>query len=241
MVKVLILGGTAEARALAEALAPRHHVTTSLAGRTRNPETLPGTVRTGGFGGAEGLRRYVEENAIDAVIDATHPFAETISANARQACTTTPRLRLDRPAWTLPATAAVIRVPDMKQAAQRLPDVAKRAFLTVGADSLSAFHQVEGVWMLARVLEAPTAPTPFEIVVARPPFAQANERALLQTHAIDTVVAKDAGGTATEAKISAAIKEEVTLILIDRPAPEPGERVETVDDAVAWLESLVGC
>lgn len=240
MAKILILGGTTEARELAMVLAPEHTVTTSLAGRTQTPSSLAGDVRVGGFGGANGLKAYLREHTVDAVIDATHPFAAVISANAREACeaTATPRLQWVRPAWVLPDAATVVRVPDLAEAARRLPEISKRALLTVGAASLDAFRPVHNVSMVARVIDAPLDPAPFEIIVARPPFDLNGERALLAQHAIDTVVTKDAGGAATAAKLQAAAEHGAALLIIERPPPEPGAHAATVEDAVDWIRTL---
>lgn len=241
MANVLILGGTADARALAAALAGRHAVVTSLAGRTRAPDTLAGSVRVGGFGGADGLAAYLREARIDVLVDATHPFAQRISANARAACdaTDTPRLMLVRPAWTLSADARVVRAATLTDAAAALPGLARRAFLTVGRDSLDAFAGVEGVWFLVRMLDAPSAPlalADYAVVTGRPPFPEEAERALMREHAVDTLVAKNAGGAATEGKILAAAHLGLSILLIDRPPREPGDIVETVGQAEDWIK-----
>lgn len=244
MASLLILGGTAEARALAAALVPGHTVVTSLAGRTGKPEAIAGSVRTGGFGGADGLTAYLRGTRPDALIDATHPFARRISANARAACdaTGTPRLILTRPAWTLPARARAVRAATLADAAATLPGLARRAFLTVGRDSLDAFAAVQGVWFLVRMLDAPTAPlalADYAVMTGRPPFTEEAERALFIEHAIDTLVAKDAGGGATEGKILAAAGLGVTIVLIERPAREPGDTVETVAEAEDWIRQTL--
>lgn len=236
MAKILLLGGTTEARALAARLAPDHNVVTSFAGRTAVPKNIAGTVRVGGFGGSRGLADYLKAEGIDLLIDATHPFAARISANARAACdaSETPRLILRRPPWN-PVGADIQRAATVEHAALLLPALGKRAFLTVGRDSLAPFRDVKGVWMLARYLEAPAEPRPFHIIVGRPPFAEETERRLLRDHGITVLVAKDAGGAATEAKITAAVKEGVRILMIDRPKPEPGTGVESVDAAVDWV------
>lgn len=238
--KVLILGGTAEARALATRLAADHEVITSLAGRTRAPHSLAGSVRTGGFGGAEGLATYLVQENIDVLVDATHPFAARIAANARQAADSAgvPRLVLDRPAWALPDDAAVTVVPSLDAAAAVVSGLSKRAFLTVGRDSLASFSEVTGVWFLVRLIEAPDGPLAlkdYAVTTGRPPFDEDAERALIRDNAIDCVIAKNAGGAATAAKITAAVAEGLPIILIDRPPSEPGDTVTTAADAEDWI------
>ena len=240
MAKILILGGTTEARELAESLTSDHDVITSLAGRTRTPDQGYGTLRVGGFGGAEGLAAYLAAEEVEAVVDATHPFSVRISANARAACDKAgvPRLMLIRPAWSLPESANVTTFPSPDAVAAALPDLAKRAFLTVGRDSLSAYSDVSGVWFLVRVLETPDGPLPlrdYGVVTDRPPFVEEDERALIREHAIDCLVAKNAGGTATQAKITAALAEGIRIVLIDRPPVEPGDAVAAVSDGEVWI------
>ncbi len=241
--KVLILGGTAEAARLArramDAFGDRAQIITSLAGRTRTRADLPGRVRVGGFGGAQGLADYLKAEAIDAVIDATHPFAAAISAHAAAACgeAGVPRLVLVRAPWRPKPGHAWTDVDDVNAAADALVGVAKRAFLTTGRGGLEPFAIVPDVWFLVRLMEAPEKPLPLpnhRIIVQRPPFTLDSERALLAEHRIDTLVAKNSGGI-TEAKIDAALAMGVRVVLIRRPPPPPGETVETVDAALAWV------
>jgi precorrin-6A/cobalt-precorrin-6A reductase len=241
--KVLILGGTAEAARLArravDAFGTRATIITSLAGRTRTRADLPGRVRVGGFGGAEGLADYLEADAIDVVIDATHPFAAAISGHAAVACARTgvPRLALVRPPWRLDPGTAWREVDDLKAAATALAGAAKRAFLTTGRGGLEAFAAVPDAWFLVRLMEAPERPLPLpdhQVIVQRPPFTVDSEKTLMREHRIDTLVAKNSGGI-TEAKITAARDLGVRVVLIRRPPPPPGDAVETVDAALAWL------
>lgn len=246
--KVLILGGTAEAAELArravDTFGARAQIITSLAGRTRARAELPGQVRIGGFGGAQGLIEYLKKEAIDLVIDATHPFAAAISAHAADACARTgvPRLALVRPPWRLEPGAAWREVDDLKSAAAALANNANRAFLTTGRGGLEAFAAVPEVWFLVRLMEAPEKPLPLpdhQVIVQRPPFTVDSEIALMREHRVDTLVAKNSGGI-TEAKIAAARDLGVRVVLIRRPPPPPGDAVETVAAALAWLERRLG-
>jgi precorrin-6A/cobalt-precorrin-6A reductase len=240
--RLLILGGTGEALALAEGLAgdPGIEVVTSLAGRTRSPTPPPGRVRTGGFGGVDGLRAYLEAEVVDLVIDATHPFAAEISRNAAAACDALglPRLRLDRPPWGAVEGDNWISVPDNAAAARRLPGLARRVFLTVGRRELAAYTGLDDLWFLVRLIEPPTAPLPlakYELLLARGPFGEAEEVALFERQRIEALVTKNSGGLATAAKLAAARSLALPVVMIERPAPPPGEAVESVKAAVAWV------
>ena len=241
--KVLILGGTAEAAALARALAEeaRVAVTTSLAGRTRAPAELPGAVRRGGFGGARALADYLKSRAVDIVVDATHPFAARISRNAAQACAAAgvPRLALTRPAWTARDGDRWTRVPDAASATGALPGLCRRVFLTIGRQELSAFAGLNDIWFLVRLVEPPEDPIPledFRLVLGRGPFSLARETALLRAHGIEAVVSKNSGGAGTYAKIEAARALDLPVVMVERPALPEGETVETVAAARAWIE-----
>lgn len=239
MVRVLILGGTAEAAALARAAAerPAFEIITSLAGRAGIPD-VPGRVRIGGFGGAAGLERFLRDAAIDRVIDATHPFAARISAHAEQACTAAgiPRLVLTRPEWPRTADDRWTLVDDMAEAAAWLPELGRRAFLTVGAGEVAGFAAVRGVWFLVRLLkDGPPPLVDCQVVNDRPPFTATAERTLMRQHAIDLLVTKASGGTATLGKIIAARQLGLPVLMIRRPPPPLGDAVDTVAAAAAWL------
>ncbi len=246
--RLLILGGTTEAAALARRvvgdMAGRLDVVTSLAGRTEPPPALAGTVRSGGFGGADGLLEFLEAERIDLVVDATHPFAAVISAHAREACARcgVERLMVVRPPWRPEPGDRWTEVTDGRAAAALLPTVARRTFLTVGAHSLSPFAGLADVWFLVRVMTAPETPLPLtrcDVVVERPPFTVEHEQDLMAAHRVDALVAKQSGGAAGAAKLTAARRLGLPVVLIARPEPEPGETVATVDQAMAWLSDRV--
>ncbi len=245
---LLILGGTTEARELARRvtlmIGKRVRVTTSLAGRRNSAPDLAGEVRTGGFGGIEGLKDYLGDKAVDLVVDATHPFSPTISDHAAAACAgaEVPRLQLLRPVWALPPSAKYLEAGDLPEAAEMLPGMAKRVFLTTGLRGLEAFSGLDDLWFLVRLIDAPETPPPLanhHLISGNPPYTLEDERALLAEHNIDTLVAKQSGGSGTEAKITAALEAGVVIVLIGRPPPEPGPQAETVDEAFAWIESQV--
>ena len=245
--RLLILGGTGEAAALAQGALARFgdaiRVTTALAGRTRQPGPLAGEVRIGGFGGAVGLAAYLAEHAIDRLIDATHPFAAEISRAARLAAeqTRVPRLVLRRPQWRRHPLDRWIEVDNLAAAARLVGRVGRRAWLTVGATGLEAFAPAEGVSFVVRLIDQPRAPLPLprcEIVLGRGPFSVVEERRLIARHAIDVVVCKASGGAATEAKLVAARELGLPVVMVRRPPAEPGPAVETVAAALDWLAGL---
>ncbi len=237
---VLILGGTGEAIALATLLvADGRRVVSSLAGRTTAPRLPPGEVRRGGFGGVDGLRDWLRAHRPIAVIDATHPFAETISAHAVAACAAegVPRLALARPPW--PSDPAWHRVASLAEAAARLPALGRRALLTVGATGLDAFTAPPGGEIIARVVTPPEPPPPgLTLVVARGPFTAEGETAFLRSRTIDLLVTKDSGGDATAPKLAAARALGVAVLVIDRPPRPPGPTAESPAAARAWLDSI---
>jgi precorrin-6A/cobalt-precorrin-6A reductase len=245
--RLLILGGTGEAAALARAVLARFSeridVTTALAGRTRHPGPIPGLVRIGGFGGAAGLAEYLAAGRIDRVVDATHPFAAEISRAARLACdqVDVPRLLLLRPAWRRHPLDRWIEVDSVEAAAQIVGRVGRRALLTVGASDVSAFAPASGVRFVVRMIDPPHDKLPLryhEVVLGRGPFALTEERHLLQRHAVDVLVCKASGGAATEAKLIAARELSLPVIMVRRPPAERGLSVETVEGAIDWLAAL---
>jgi precorrin-6A/cobalt-precorrin-6A reductase len=239
---ILILGGTAEARHLAAALDPLPDVSvvSSLAGRTSAPLLPPGRVRIGGFGGPAGLSVFLRAERISAVIDATHPFAAVISANAVTAAAGAgvPLLVLRRPGWTAREGDDWRRVPTVADAATALPGIGRRALLTTGRQTLAAFAALDEVWFLVRAVEPPAPPFParMTVILDRGPFTRDGERALIEAHAVDVVVTKDSGSPSTAAKLDAARDLGLPVLMVDRPPVPPGaEAVPTVPDAVAWV------
>jgi precorrin-6A/cobalt-precorrin-6A reductase len=246
--RLLILGGTAEARALAELAVARYgarlDVITSLAGRTMTPAKTAGAQRRGGFGGAAGLARYLAAERIDALVDATHPFAAAISANARAAAATArvPRLMLVRPQWRRPKAARWIAVDDAAAAAAAVQPLGQRIWLTFGGRELAAFAPLAGKWFLVRRIERSAEPLPLAncvLVLGRGPFTIEHERRLLEAHRIDALVCKASGGPMAE-KLSAARAAGIPVVMIRRPPQPPGERVRTPAAALAWLAGQLG-
>ncbi|MFI5845430.1 cobalt-precorrin-6A reductase [Catenuloplanes sp. NPDC051500] len=242
MLTILILGGTAEARHLAAELntLPDVTVISSLAGRTSTPLLPHGRVRIGGFGGPSGLAAFLRAEHIGAIIDATHPFAAVISANAVDAAgrSGVPLLVLRRPGWISREGDDWRRVPTVADAAAALPRIGRRALLTTGRQTLAAFAALDDVWFLVRTVEPPAPPVPAQmtVILDRGPFTRASERALIETHAVDVVVTKDSGSPSTAAKLDAARDLSIPVLIVDRPPmPTDAESVPTVPDAVAWV------
>lgn len=239
--RVLILGGTGEAAELAAKVAAMQgfEVITSLAGRTREPSIPLGDYRIGGFGGVEGLTSYLCQMKIDLLVDATHPFATQISANAAAAATQAviPRLMLIRQPWEKVSGDRWIEV-DCTQAAAALPYLGERVFLTVGRQELYHFAHIKSIWFLMRIIDPPKpdAIMPTGLILCdRGPFSLHNEREVLMHHQIDTIVSKNSGGDATYAKIIAARELGVQVVMVNRPAKPPGEQVADLEGAIAWL------
>ncbi|WKD31832.1 cobalt-precorrin-6A reductase [Streptomyces xanthophaeus] len=239
---VLILGGTTEARRLAEALAgdPSYRVTTSLAGRVTSPVLPPGGTRIGGFGGPGGLAAWIGSHGVTHLVDATHPFAERMSFNAAGAAALTgvPLLALRRPGWTPGPGDDWTFVDRLEGAADRLPGLGSRTFLTTGRMGLHTFAHLTGVWFLVRSVDPPAPPVPprLEVLLDRGPFTLDDERELIARHRIDVLVTKDSGGSATAPKLTAAREAGIPVLVVRRPAvpegvPEAGS-VEAVRD---WL------
>jgi precorrin-6A/cobalt-precorrin-6A reductase len=241
--KLLILGGSGEAAGLARALhgGTRYDVIVSLAGRTVEPAPIPGKVRSGGFGGAEGLARVLADEGFDLVIDATHPFAVQMKANAIQAAraASVPLLAIRRPPWVQQKDDRWSMVESIEGAAVALGQTPRRVFLTTGRNELEPFVAASQHFYLLRSVEAPLPeelPPRVELITARGPFALDDERRLLETHGIDVVVTKNSGGTATYAKLEAARALNLPVIMVRRPELPDGPSVATVVEALAWLE-----
>ena len=240
---VLVLGGTSEARGLAAELAgrPGLRVISSLAGRVRDPVLPAGEVRVGGYGGMAGLAAWVRAEGIDAVVDATHPFAETISAHAVGACAQAglPLLRLARPAWQPRDGDDWHDAGALPDAARMLPALGTRVFLTTGRQGLAAFAALDRLWFLIRCVDPPAAPMParHEVLLARGPYARDAERALMRRHGIDVLVTKNSGGQLTAGKLDAARELGIPVVMVARPQASPAASVPAVADAARWVLS----
>ena len=239
--RVLLLGGTAEARALAETLAEDVDLISSLAGRVPDPKLPVGAVRIGGFGGVEGMRQWLRDSGVHAVVDATHPYAATITAHAAEVCGDLglPHLVLARPAWN-PGDAIVVKSD--AEAAEAIEDKdCSRVFLTTGRSGVEAFRDLDA-WFLIRAVTAPdpqTLPRRHELVLSRGPYRYDDEFALLAEHRIDCLVTKNSGGDMTRPKVDAAAALGVAVVMVERPAlPEGVTTVSTADDAAKWVRSL---
>jgi precorrin-6A/cobalt-precorrin-6A reductase len=242
---ILVLGGTGEARALAAALdggAGGHgvRVISTLAGRIANPRLPAGEVRVGGFGGPEGRAAYIREQRIDAVIDATHPFAERMSWSAHSACaqTATALLRLERPPFERDPAVDWREVGSLGEAAALLPGAGRRVFLTTGRQGLAAFASVSDAFFLVRCVDAPdpaALPPDHTVLLDRGPFTLDGELALIDEHALDVLVTKDSGGDMTRAKLAAARERGLPVLVVARPPRPDACSVQTVEEALAWL------
>ncbi|MFI9503169.1 cobalt-precorrin-6A reductase [Nocardia sp. NPDC052566] len=239
------MGGTREARELAEIASGERgfDIVSSLAGRVRDPVLPAGAVRLGGFGGADGLRDWLAANGIEVVIDATHPFAGTMSAHAATAAASLglPLLHVRRPGWSERQGDNWIRVPDLAGAAAA--ELGERVFLTIGRQGVGAFAALTQPWFLIRSIDPPTGPLPpnHELLLARGPFTAQDEGRLLTRQRIDVLVTKDSGGELTEAKLEAARAVGIPVVMIDRPAlPAGAAVVAEVADAWQWLRRQAG-
>jgi precorrin-6A/cobalt-precorrin-6A reductase len=245
--RVLLLGGTREARLLAAQLAqtPEIAATLSLAGRTSAPIATHLPTRVGGFGGVEGLKRYIVEERIERVVDATHPFAERISANARAACAAlgVPLAVLQRAPWERRPGDRWIEVSDNAQAAAALGEPPRRVFLTIGRLGVRAFQAAPQHHYLLRSIEPPAPdelPPETKIVLARGPFAVGEEIALMRDERIDVVVTKNSGGPLTYAKIEAARALGLGVVVVAPPAAAGASRLADMDAALAFLRAPLG-
>ncbi|MFI9320922.1 cobalt-precorrin-6A reductase [Kitasatospora aureofaciens] len=243
---VLVLGGTTEGRALAAALdgRPSLRVTSSLAGRVTRPRLPAGQVRVGGFGGPDGLAAWLRAEGVAAVVDATHPFAAGMSRNAALAAAATgvPLLVLRRPGFAPVPGDRWHPAPSLPAAAELLPGLGRRVFLSSGRQGIGAFAHLDGLHFLARSVDPPEPPLPpsLEVLLDRGPFTLDGERALLRDHRIDVVVTKDSGGAATAPKLTAARELGLPVVVVERPpVPEGVPVAADVAGAVHWLERTV--
>ena len=238
--RILILGGTAEARELAAVLHGQgRHVITSLAGRVARPRLPVGEVRIGGFGGSDALAVWLREHAIATVVDATHPFAQRISASAARAAEQAgvPLVRLERPGWTEGPGDRWHWVDGLGQAAARVPELGSRVLLTTGRQGLSSFAGVSDAWFLIRCVDPPDDPLPpyGEVLLDRGPYTLEGELALIDEHGIDVVVTKDSGGDHTRAKLDAARARDLPVLVVRRPPQPAVEKKRGVGEVAAWV------
>jgi precorrin-6A/cobalt-precorrin-6A reductase len=239
--RVLLLGGTAEGRALAKSLHSQVDIVSSLAGRVPDPALPVGPVRIGGFGGVDGLRLWLEDEHIDAVVDATHPFAATMTAHAAEACAELriPHLLLARAPWD-PGDAIVV-ASDAEAADVVAKQHYSRVFLTTGRSGVQAFAGSDA-WFLIRAVTAPDAaslPPHHQLVLSRGPYRYDDECALLREHRIDALVTKNSGGEMTRPKLDAAAALDVSVVMVERPQLPPGvTAVGTVQQAADWVAGL---
>ncbi len=244
--KILILGGTTEATALATALKDEQHFDPllSYAGATRSPRPAPIPWRVGGFGGAEGLATFLRDGGYDALIDATHPFARQMKRNALAAARQIDIAfcPINRPAWTPRPGDDWTMVPDMQSAALAIGTTRRRVLLTIGQKDLAAFRAAPQHAYLVRSVDPPapqTMPPDATSLPLRGPFRLDDEFALLTEHQIEIIVTKNSGGRATEPKLEAARRHGLKVIMVERPPlPDWGESVEDADQALAWLHAL---
>ena len=235
--RLLLLGGTAEARELAGRLAaaPEIRVVTSLAGRTRTPMLPAGECRIGGFGGIDGLCDWLRCTGTGLVVDATHPFARRISAHALAACRRLglPCLRLERPPWRPAAGDRWREVPSLERALEILPASGRRVFASVGREQIPRLAERPECRFLLRAITPPAAvPANVEVVTGRPPYTVAGDRSLLARFAIDALLVRNSGGAGARPKLLAARELGLPVVMIARPPPLPGNRVTSVEAAV---------
>ena len=242
--RVLVLGGTTEARQLAALLtAAEVSAVSSLAGRLTDPSLPAGETRIGGFGGADGLAAWLAEQQIAAVVDATHPFATGIGVAAFRACeqASLPLLRLERPGWTEQPGDRWTWAADLREAARLVPTLGFRVLLAIGRQGVGAFSQIDSAWFLIRCIEPPSGQLPLhhELLLARGPFTLAGDLALIDQQCIDLIVTKDSGGSATDAKLAAARQCRLPVILVRRPSRPDTISVPDSDSAFAWVQSVL--
>jgi precorrin-6A/cobalt-precorrin-6A reductase len=243
--KVLILGGTGEGRWLSERLATdaRYQTLLSFAGRTESLARPGLPHRVGGFGGVDGLSTFLREGDFRALVDTTHPYAARISANAVAAAarTHTPLLRLSRPIWRAVAGDRWIEVPHMEAAARATGSEAKRVFLTVGRQETPVFAGAPQHDYLVRAIDDfQHGLRHAQLILARGPFALADERALLERERVQLLVSKNAGTPATYPKLQAARELQIPVIMVARPTLAEARETDSLDGVLAWLDALHG-
>jgi precorrin-6A/cobalt-precorrin-6A reductase len=241
--RLLVLGGTTEASVLARHIALRQDLDAvlSFAGRTRGLATPPIAFRVGGFGGIAGLKAYLQERQIDAVVDATHPFAAQMSLHAAMACVDLqiPLAVFTRSAWLAQTGDRWTYVEDIPASVRALDGPARTVFLTVGSLQLATFARAPQHRYIIRTIDPPRAIDDFpsyRLILARGPFRIEDEIALMRNEKIDALVTKNSGGAATEAKLGAARALGIEVIMVGRPTPQAVPTFDTLDDILAWID-----
>ncbi len=243
--KLLLLAGTSEARRLAQALAgmPEIKVIASLAGVTREPLDLPVPMRSGGFGGRDAFRKYLQDQGFDTVVDGTHPFAQIISKRCYEVAQELdiPHLQILRPAWEAEAGDLWTFIDDESEAARHIP-LGATAFLATGRQTLHRFENLTGRQIICRQIETSEGEFPFEggeYLIGRPPFLVEEEVELFTRRKVDWLVVKNAGGMLSRSKLVAARQLKIPVLLINRPPLLPCKRVETDKAALTWVRGLL--
>jgi precorrin-6A/cobalt-precorrin-6A reductase len=237
--RVLILGGTGEARELANRVdAQGHEVTTSLAGRTSAPQLPAGEIRVGKFGGVPGLVGYLQARRFDRLVDATHPYAGLMSINAVAAAerASTPLVRLMRESWVEPPDGNWRHVPDIAAAAAALPSGAT-ALVTTGHEGLAEILERNDCDLVVRLIEPPDVPLGRHatLILGHPPYSLADELKLMRREEVTHLLTKNSGGVQTSAKLDAAHRLSVEIVMVDRPALPPAVEAHSIDEAIALL------
>ncbi|MFT5001423.1 MAG: precorrin-6A/cobalt-precorrin-6A reductase [Paracoccaceae bacterium] len=242
--KILLLAGTSDARRIAHGLASIKHVTAiaSLAGVTRQPIELACETRVGGFGGAHGLRCYVQEENVGAILDATHPFAAQMSQNAAGVCKDLrlPYIQMLRPEWQAEAEDRWTRIASEAQAVEHIAP-GSTVFLATGRQTLPAFANLQSCTLICRQIDPPKQSFPFSnghFLFGRPPFSVNDEKELFQRLNIDWLVVKNSGAQASRSKLDAARELGLRVAMIDRPKQPDSAKVTTVDQALNWAHEL---
>lgn len=240
---LLLLAGTGDAKRIASGLSEAGvRAIASLAGATRAPDTLAIPTRVGGFGGQAAFEKYLTDNKITGVLDATHPFATKITARTAKVCAARgiPYLYYLRPPWTESDADQWTMIEREEDAAQYIPQGAT-VFLGTGRQTLARFANLEGRRVICRQIDPPTAPFPFEggeFLIGRPPFPVAREKELFQALGINWIVVKNAGGAASRTKLTAAAELSIPVLMIKRPKSPIARQVDTVEAALKWARTL---